>query len=309
MKRLALCLLLMAGNAMAQDAALRALDACRARLDPRFDIGMDRVQARCPELLPALQHASWKDLLPTSFGQRREEISAQSLGALADLVRHAQDPVTTRAPPKLDSLAPVLEELGAQGKQGATRWERFKRWLREKFERRHGPEEQGWLERLRGQLSSSEGVMRALTYVCYGLVIALVLFMIAAELRAAGLLGGKGRASRRAAAAAEWRRRLLLADIMAAPLSERPGMLLRLLGEALTRVQRLPAADGLTAPALARRARLEEEPDRAALARVADAAEQRRYGARLPDDTALEGAVAAARDLLGRIARLRGTKS
>jgi hypothetical protein len=307
MRRLALSLLLLAGNAVAQDAALRTLDACRARLDPRLDVGIERVQWRCPELLPALQRAPWKGLLPTALGQRREEISAQSLGALSDLIRHAQDPGTNRPPPKLDALAPVLEELGAAGKQGATRWERFKRWLREKFERRHGPAEQGWLDRLRSELSSSEGVMRALTYVCYGLVIALVLFVIAAELRAAGLLGGRGRASRRAAAAAEWRRRLLLADIMSAPLSERPGMLLRLLGEALTRVHRLPAADGLTAPALVRRARLDQEPDREALARVAAAAEQRRYGARPPDDTSLEGAVDTARDLLGRIARLRGT--
>jgi hypothetical protein len=308
-KRLALCLLLLAGNAVAQDAALRTLDACRARLDPRTDVGMERVQWRCPELLPALQRAAWKDLLPTALGQRREEISAQSLGALSDLIRHAQDPGTQRPPPKLDALTPVLADLGAEGKQGATRWERFKRWLREKFERRHGPAQQGWLDRLRSELSSSEGVMRALTYVCYGLVIALVLFVIASELRAAGLLGGPGRAGRRAAAAAEWRRRLLLADIMAAPLSERPGMLLRLIGEALTRVQRLPAAEGLTAPALVRRARLEEVPDREALARVADAAEQRRYGASPPDDAALEGAVDTARDLLGRIARLPGARS
>lgn len=305
MRCLTLCLLLLTGNALAQDAALRTLDACRARLDPRLDIGIERVQSRCPELMPALQRAPWKNLLPASFGQRREEISAQSLGALADLVRHAQDPGTARAPLKLESLAPVLDELGAQGRQGATRWERFKRWLRERFERRHGPTEQGWLDRLRSELSSSEGVMRALTYVCYGLVIALVLFMIAAELRAAGLIGGKGRAGRRAAAAAEWRRRLLLADIMDAPLSERPGMLLRLLAEALTRVQRLPAADGLTAPALVRRARLDDEPDRAALVRVAAAAEQRRYGAQVPDDTTLAGAVDSARDLLGRIARPR----
>jgi hypothetical protein len=309
LKRLLLCLVCLAGSAWAQDAALRTLDTCRARLDPRLDIGIERVQQRCPELLPALQRAPWKELLPTALGQRREEISAESLRALAELVRHSQDPGTQRSTPPLDSLAPVLAELGAQGKQGATRWERFKRWLREKFERRRGPAEQGWLDRLRGQLSSSEGVMRALTYVCYGLVIALVLFVIVAELRAAGLLGGLGRAGRRAAAAAEWRRRLLLTDILAAPLSERPGLLLRLLGEALTRAHRLPAADGLTAAALVRRARLEEQLDREALARVAGAAEQRRYAAQPPADAELEGAVDTARDLLGRLARLPEARS
>jgi hypothetical protein len=55
---------------------------------------------------------------------------------------------------------------------------------------------------------------------------------------AAGFFGG----------AAEWRRRLLLADVAQAPLADRQGMLLRL---KLTRAQRLPAAEGLAASAIA----------------------------------------------------------
>ena len=55
---------------------------------------------------------------------------------------------------------------------------------------------------------------------------------------------------------------------------------------------------------LVRSARLDEEPDRQALARVASAAEQRRYAGQPPADTELEGAVDTARDLLGRLARL-----
>ncbi len=39
------------------DAALRAVEACRTRLDTRVDIGIDRLRQRCPELLPALQKA------------------------------------------------------------------------------------------------------------------------------------------------------------------------------------------------------------------------------------------------------------
>ena len=81
---LGLCLAAQAG---AEDAALRVLDECRARLDPRTDIGIERVQRRCPELLPALENAPWRGLLPSTLGQRREEISAQSLRTLADLVR------------------------------------------------------------------------------------------------------------------------------------------------------------------------------------------------------------------------------
>jgi hypothetical protein len=104
----------------------------------------------------------------------------------------------------------------------------------------------------------------------------LVAFVIWSELRAAGLFGGVRRESR-GSPAAEWRRRILLADVAKAPLAEQPGMLLRLLGEALTRTQRLPAADGLTATAIARRARLESDDEREELRRVGETADAVRY--------------------------------
>ncbi len=62
---------------------------------------------------------------------------------------------------------------------------------------------------------------------------------LARELRAAGLFGGSDAMAHAAQAAAQWRRRLQLTDVLAAPLSERPGLLLKLLGEALTRAHRL----------------------------------------------------------------------
>jgi hypothetical protein len=298
---LGLCL---AVQAVADDAGLRAIETCRARLDPRSDIGIERIERRCPELLPALEKAPWRDLLPSTLGQRREEISAESLRRLAELVTRASDSEATRVAPDRKILGPVLAELGERGQQGATRWERFKRWLKQKFEDREDDDDAGWLERLSRQFRTSEGVARAITYVGYALVIALVLYVIWSELRALGLLGGVRRASRRASPAAEWRRRLLLADVFEAPLAERPGMLLRLLGEALSRAQRLPAPEGLTAAELARRARLESEADRAELARVAATAEQVRYAAQPPPEAAIENSVDRARELLGKFARL-----
>jgi hypothetical protein len=200
----------------------------------------------------------------------------------------------------------VLAELGEQGQQGATRWERLKRWLKQKLEDRPDGEEAGWLEKWSRQLRTSEGVARAITYVGYAMVVLLVLYVIWQELRAAGLWTGMRRAARRKDPAAEWRRRLMLADVLAAPLSERPGMLLRLLGEALARAQRLPAADGLTAGAIVRQANLDADADRAALARVARAAEELRYAAQPPPDDAIEGSVAGARELLARLGRSTG---
>jgi len=292
----------MTACAVADDGTLRAVEACRARLDPRVDIGIERVQRRCPELLPALDSSPWRGLLPQNLRERREEISAESLRVLAELLRHANETAAEGVAPRQEVLGPVLAQLGEQGRQGVTRWERFKRWLKQKVEDRKEDDEAGWLEKWSRQFRTSEGVSRALTYLGYALVIALALFVVWGELRAAGLLGLQ-RAIRRASPATEWRRRLMLADVNAAPLADRPGMLLRLLGEALTRAHRLPAADGLTARAIARRAELDSPADRTELERVAATADEVRYADRQLADETLEATVDGAKVLLDKFAR------
>jgi hypothetical protein len=291
--------------ALADDPALAALDACRARLDARSDVGMDRIEKRCPGLMTALQRAPWHNLLPSGLRDRRDEVSAESLRELGELVRAANRAVAKRPAPDADSLAPVLAELGERGQQGATRWERFKRWLQDKLERREEDDgKQSWLAEIGREFETSEGIARLITYTGYGFMGLLVMFVVWTELRAAGLFGGGARNDARGNRAMDWRRRLLLADVMAAPLAERPGMLLKLLGEALTRADRLPAAEGLTAAALVRCARLDSDAERAELERVAAAAEAVRYGPSPPAPDRLEGAVKSARALLDKFARL-----
>lgn len=290
-------------DAPPDDPALQILDACRARLDARNDVGLARIEKRCPDLMPALETASWGNLLPKDMRERRDEISAESLRELAALVRGANRDVADRQGPEIARLAPVLAELGEKGQQGATRWERFKRWLQDKLERREKDDAgDSWLEDLGQQFETSEGVARVISYSGYVLVALLVLFVIWHELRAAGLIGG-GRRTERAAQAADWRRRLQLTDVLAAPLAERPGLLLRLLGELLTRTHRLPSAAGLTAGALVREARLDSEGERAELETVASTAEAVRYAPSQPGESELEGAVASARSLLDKLAR------
>jgi hypothetical protein len=284
--------------AAADDPALRVIETCRAKLDARSDLGLERVQRRCPELLPALDRAPWRGLLPKTL--RQEDISADSLRAMSELIRQAQ--VTTAEPVELDDvhLARSLAALGEEGQEGATRWERLKRWIREKFETRKSDDAPGWLAKFTNRIRTSEGWIDAITYLGYAAVALLVFYVIFAELRAAGMLGGLRRSAARRNPAAEWRRRLMMADVSAAPLVERPGMLLRLLGEALTRAHRLPAADGLTANAIVQRAEIVDE-ERAELARVAKIADAARYGAARPDDAALEETVGVAKALLARL--------
>jgi hypothetical protein len=296
--------LIVSGAALpADDAALRTVEACRARLDARVDVGIERIQKRCPELLPALAAAPWRDLLPRTLRERREEISAESLQALAELVRHSRDGASGRDAPTRDRLEPVLADLGDKGEAGVSRWERFKRWLKDKLENRQEDDESSWIEKMARQFKTSEGVAQFITYAGYVMVGLLVAFVIWSELRAAGLFGGVRRALARGNPVAEWRRRILLADVAKAPLAERPGMLLRLLGEALTRAQRLPAADGLTASAIAERARLDSTDEREELRSVGATADAVRYAAASPPDEAIEGTVATAKALLERYAR------
>jgi hypothetical protein len=283
----------------ADDPALRIVEACRAKLDARTDLGVERVQRRCPDLLPALDRAPWRELLPKTL--RQEDISADSLGALSQLIRHSQSASPQPTTLDDDQLARSLAALGEDGQEGATRWERLKRWIKTRFETRRSDDEPGWMDKLANRIRTSEGVIEAVTYLGYAAVALLVVYVIFAELRAAGLLGGVRRSAARRHPAAEWRRRLMLADVGAAPLAERPGMLLRLLGEALTRAHRLPAADGLTANAIVRRARIDDE-ERADLARVARVADAARFAPARPDEAALEETVNLAKSLLSRFA-------
>jgi hypothetical protein len=306
---LGLSVLVLAGGAFAaDDAALRVVEACRARLDPAIDLGLERIQKRCPDLLPALASAPWRDLLPKTLGERRDEISAESLRALAELVRKAGSGAKLRDAPSREKLEPVLVGLGAKGQEGATRWDRFKRWLKEKLENRKDDDETSALEKWSRQFQTSEGIAQAITYAGYVMVGVLMLFVIWSELRAAGLLGSTRRGRGAEGPAAQWRRRLMLSDIAAAPLADRPGMLLRLLGEALTRAERLPAADGMTAATIARRASLDSEQERAALAQIATTADTVRYGSNPPPEEQLEGTVTSAKALLERFARLAAGK-
>ncbi|MBC8028053.1 MAG: hypothetical protein H7Y89_18830, partial [Steroidobacteraceae bacterium] len=106
----------------ADDPALRVVDACRAKLDAQSDLGLERVQRRCPELLPALDRAPWRGMLPKSL--RQEDISSDSLRALSDLVRQSQTRLPATATLDDRQLERSLAALGQQGQEGATRWER-----------------------------------------------------------------------------------------------------------------------------------------------------------------------------------------
>ena len=299
--------LLLASCALAaDDAALRAVETCRARLDPRADVGIERIQKRCPDLLPALASAPWRDLLP----QRHARAARGNLGRKPARARRAGTcsrggearRVTRRAARTSSRCSPSSVRRASRARRAGND---FKRWLKEKLENRKDDDDRMAREDGAGssrparesRRPSPTWAMRWLAYWCC--------FVIWSELARGWAARRHGsRRGRRSAAAAQWRRRLMLADVAAAPLAERPGMLLRLLGEALTRAQRLPAAEGLTAATIVRRAGLDSEQDRADLAHVATTAEQCATRDSKPPDDRLERSVAAAQEPCSRNLRV-----
>ena len=150
----------------ADDAALRTVEACRARLDARVDVGIERIQKRCPELLPALASAPWRDLLPQPCASGARKSPPKACGrSRSSCGNRATVPRSRSAHPR--RLEPVLADLGDKGEQGATRWERFKRWLKDKLENRKEDDESSWIEKLARQFKTSEGVAQFITYIGY----------------------------------------------------------------------------------------------------------------------------------------------
>ena len=196
----------------ADDAALRAVEACRARLDPRADIGIERVRQRCPELMPALREGA----LARSAAQharraprrnfRREP--ARAGGAGAALARMRARNAARREPRR--ARRRCSPSWASKGKQGATRWERFKRWLQAEIRRpRQGRRGQGWLDKWRGSCSTSEGVARVAHL--RGLRAGAGCWCCSSSGRSCappGCWAARVAPAARAAAAAEWRRRL-----------------------------------------------------------------------------------------------------
>ena len=112
------------------------------------------------------------------------------------LVRQSGGGTSRREAPTRDRLEPVLANLDDRGEQAVTRWERFKRWLKDKLENRKDDDEPGWLDKFARQFKTSEGVAQFITYTGYALVGVLVALVIWSEVRAAGFFGGVRRVSR-----------------------------------------------------------------------------------------------------------------
>jgi hypothetical protein len=296
-----LCVLALPAAA-AQDAALRAVDACITRLDTEIDVGFVRVAARCPELPGALRASAWVQWLPATWSDGDNNLSAKSLEALRALVARELALSPPAAAPQVARLRPILAQLAIGAAERLGWWARLHNWLRGVFARSAPAERDGAFARLFGRVSLSDAVLECVAFMSVALVLALAALIVVNEWRAAGLRApwvrnkpSDGAPERKGVPQVSW------LDIERAAEAERPRMLLALLVARLTAARRLPSCAALTVRELARAAQLGDAEDRSRLLEVALAAERLRYSGRLTEPAGLATAIERGRELLERL--------
>jgi hypothetical protein len=289
-----------APEAGAAALALRALDECIHRLDPRLDLGYPRIAERCPELTPALAASPWAPWLPRDWDRPGNELSAGGLTELRTLlVRPAP---SARSPaPRVERVSAVLAGLVSADPPRGGWWTRLKQWLRELFTPRPQTADDGWLRRLFGGAGPSQAVLEVIGWSALAVLIALAAAIVANELRVAGVL--RRRAARRApvAAGADAARLPSLREVDEASPQQQPRLLLEVVVARLRSQERLPPARALTLHELARVARLPQPDDGARFAALAAACEQIRFAGHELPPAMLAAALMRGRELLGSL--------
>jgi hypothetical protein len=287
----------------AETDALRAIDACIARLDAQIDVGYERIARRCPDLAPALEHSGFAAWLPQEWKESRNDLSAGSLAELRRLVARELATRATARTPRVERLEEILSDLGSTAQESSGTWARFKKWVRSLFERAGQQESESWLSRLVSRVGVSGAVIEVITYIALGLVVALAGFIVFNELRLAGLLGRRrvGDRSEGEHSIAVSSSRLTWGDVERAALVEQPRLLLQLVAAKLTARGQLPPAGAFTVRELVRTAKLGQEADRQTLNEIALTSERVRYAEGGVPSESVQEAVVRGRELLARL--------
>jgi len=282
--------------------ALTALQGCAARLDRAADVGFERIVARCPDLPQRLKADGFEGWLPAGWQDAKNDLSAGSLEELRNLLARASAAHATRAAPQVQALRSVLEQIGATGQARSGLWQRIRAWLRNLYVESDEPQEPGWLARMVRRIGLPQTVIELLTYTALAILVAIAVFIVINEVRAAQLLGrGRTGTPRPAADALVHRGRASWADVERVSLWERPRLLLELIIESFGSARQLPAWRSFTVRELLRAARLRDVRDSRELGELALVAERVRYARSEPSEAELTAVVEAGRGLLQRL--------
>ena len=277
---------------------LDVIERCGDSADEE-SIGLTALEEECPGLTRALEQSGYLPLLSTAS---RDELDAYDLTDLLQVDAWYEEPAARTV--DVGTLGPILDSLQAQQPERPLGWfERFKRWLRSMLERR-GESPDNWLSRWLEEADISDVVAKGILFVALALILALTIFVIVNELRAAGVFRERPKQDDDAVGAG-------LApdagdatlDLDALPVDRKASMLLRMLVATLVQSGRLRTERSLTHRELCARATFDDAQQRQSFQRVAALAERTVYGSGEVPAEEVEPIVAAARAL---DAQLRG---
>jgi hypothetical protein len=283
-----------AALAQSEGSARQAIEECVEALEPDA-AGLEEIEATCPDIRVALEELGITDLVSED---QLSQLNRDGLRSMSELVARYEQP-PERETIGSETLAPVLDSLRKPPvpEQSLSWYERFKRWLREIFERNASQSDQdSWLSRWLDEHPLPEVVRSALLYGSVGFVVLLALGIIINEVRTAA----RGRRRRSAAAAdgsditGAWAHAAAFDGGIG---GERPSALLRLLIATLVKTGRLNGAQSLTHRELAKRARFDDSSQRECFQKVAQLAEREVFSGKELASADLDDVVRAGRNL------------
>ena len=295
-------LLVIASAAWSQTAdrgAALALSARCGESAPADTVGMEAPEQACPGITQALDHLGYLALLPQEL---RDELDGADLLDLLDIEHrysvapdsHALDPAT---------LAPILASLQPpQSEQPLSLFERFKRWLRDSFDRQQADSE-SWLSRWLQGTRVPDAVSRALIYASIVLVLVLALAVVINELRAAGVFRRRAKPALTSAVSGTASTNAAALEMLRG--EGRAPALLRMLVRTLVHSGRLRAERSLTHRELCEQAAFDDDRQRERFRYVALLAERTLYAGAEATPEEIEAAAEAARALNAQLSGAR----
>jgi hypothetical protein len=228
---------------------LDVIERCNESADEE-SIGLTALEEECPGLTGALEQSGYLALLSTAA---RDELDVYDLSDVLQVDAWYEEPAARDM--DIGTLGPILDSLQAQEPERPLGWfERFQRWLRSMLERRSEGTD-NWLSRWLDDAEVSEVVTKTILLVALALLLALTVFVIINELRAAGIFRQRSKRDDDLVPGAVANSSDAAADLDALPVDRKASLLLRMLVTTLVQSGRLRAERSLTHRELSARAR------------------------------------------------------
>lgn len=197
----------------------------------------------------------------------------------------------------LDALDPILAELAPTETQVVSLWDKLWDWLDELLDPAGDNEDPPWFRDFR----VSDTIARWIFYITGALIVLLAVGIVANELRHANAFRRRRKHGGGPLTVPDVAASTTVEDLLSLPLSEQPGVLLKLIVARLALARVTDRQESLTHREIVHATQSLEPAQSQPLHKVANLAERIRYGGRLPEEHEIEPVVGAGRALLSKL--------